>query len=175
MRYLIASSIGLVAALAASSASFAQNTDSYDYDALGRLVNRCSATWDHGFRQSYALDSAENRTNVLASDEGRGLLPGGSFTSSDGRFTFTMQADGNLVLRGPSGVLWHTGTYDTSGAFLAFQGDGKLVVYKGDGTGAIWQSGSYSLCSRLIVQNDGNVVIYATSGQAIWATNTGGN
>jgi hypothetical protein len=53
------------------------------------------------------------------------------------------------------------------------QGDGNLVIY-GPGDVPIWFSNTAGHPdSFLIVQNDGNVVIYS-NGRAIWSTATAG-
>jgi hypothetical protein len=64
------------------------------------------------------------------------------------------------------------------------QGDGNLLLYRrgsvvGSGNGAIWGDGCPG-CSQtypqpgnyLVVQNDGNIVVYNASGQALWSSNT---
>ncbi len=146
----------------------------FGYDARGRLAWACEAPPHAGFLTTYNFDRVDNRTSVHTANQTIILPPGTEIRSADGRFIFTMQQDGNLVLYGPNGALWHTSTYGSPGAFAAFQGDGNLVVYKGDGTGSLWSSGTHSPCARLAVQNDGNVVIYSPAGPSVWATNTVG-
>ena len=52
------------------------------------------------------------------------------------------------------------------------QGDGNLVV-DSPGPTALWDSATAgNPAARLLVQDDGNVVIYRTDGTAAWATNT---
>jgi hypothetical protein len=93
--------------------------------------------------------------------------------SSDGRYSFWLQGDGNLVLYGPSGkALWANGRFDTD--FVIFQGDGNLVGYRADGS-PNWASNTNGKGGTyLVVQNDGNVVIYTSAGVPVWATNTAG-
>lgn len=93
--------------------------------------------------------------------------------STDGRFKFVMQSDGNLVLYAPSGPIWTTSTVGRGANHLRMQGDGNLVMYNGANY-AIWSSRTPRHYNAfLIVQNDGNVVIY-NDGRAIWHTGTGG-
>lgn len=98
-----------------------------------------------------------------------------SVRSADGRFIFVMQGDGNLVLYGPEGALWSSGTFGNPGAYLGMQGtDGNLVVYSASNQ-PLWSSGTAaSPGDHLVVQTDGNVVVYAAGGEALWATNTAG-
>ena len=105
---------------------------------------------------------------------GEVLLPGQSIVSANGRYTFVYQGDGNLVLYGPGGALWNTGTGGTTAGVCIMQGDGNLVIYRPPGAEVAWSSGSAgSPGSRLVVQDDANVVIYRPDGSAAWSTNTG--
>jgi parallel beta-helix repeat protein len=102
----------------------------------------------------------------------QGLYPGQSLTSCDGRFTLTLQNDGNLVLSYDGSALWSAGTAGDRSAEVLMQGDGNLVVYSDTGTG-LWTSGtSNDSGARLALQNDGNLVIYSASGTALWSTGT---
>ena len=105
---------------------------------------------------------------------GEVLHAGNSITSSDGRFTFIYQGDGNLVLyrNFDHAPLWASNTAGHSPGVCIMQGDGNLVVYD---AGAVprWASNTAGHPgSHLIAQSDGNVVIYQPNNAAIWATNT---
>lgn len=152
----------------------AATTQTYVYDARGRIKVTCQAFWYAGNRTTYSLDNADNRTNVKAQNQAVNITAGSAISSVDGRFNLTMQTDGNFVLYGPSGALWHTNTYGTSANVAAFQSDGNLVLYNSSGT-VFWHAGINSHCASLVVQNDGNVVILATNGAVVWQTNTGGH
>ena len=57
-----------------------------------------------------------------------------------------MQDDGNFVLYDQyRNVIWSTGTYPYSGAFLQIQDDGDLVVYTSAGQ-SLWVAGSSGSC-----------------------------
>jgi hypothetical protein len=90
-----------------------------------------------------------------------------SRTSQDGRYRLTVQQDGNLVLYGPTGAVWATGT-GGSNARLVMQHDGNLVLYNGGG-GVMWCTNRYGSNARLVVQNDSNLVVYDGSGNVLWA------
>jgi len=101
------------------------------------------------------------------------LSPGAQVSSSDGRFHFVYQGDGNLVLYQVGvGALWASNTAGTSAGMTAMQGDGNLVVYNGasEPVWASWTQGNQG--AHLLVQNDGNVVVYATNGAPLWSTGT---
>jgi hypothetical protein len=105
---------------------------------------------------------------------GDSLLTGQSRVSTDGRFTFVMQGDGNLVeylnVNGaPTRPLWSTGT-NGSNFRLVMQSDGNLVIYTA-ANGVVWATRTEGHAgARLVVQNDGNVVIYTPSDQPLWST-----
>jgi hypothetical protein len=87
--------------------------------------------------------------------------------SPDERHRLVMQADGNLVVYGPNGARWFTGT-SSSSARLVMQTDGNLVMYD-SANQALWQSGTRGYNGAwLVLQNDGNLVIYDAAGTARW-------
>ena len=101
------------------------------------------------------------------------LFAGDFVRSSDGRFTFTYQGDGNLALdQGGVGAIWSSGTAGLPVGRAIMQADGNLVIYDGSGapvghTSTYGNSGAY-----LKVQSDGNVVVYSAGGGALWYTGT---
>lgn len=101
------------------------------------------------------------------------VIGGQTLTSVDGKFTLSMQGDGNLVLYNNKGLaLWSSRTSGNAGSFLNLQGDGNLVVYSPNGK-PLWNTGtSHRSISSLIMQTDGNLVLYDTQGRSVWNTNT---
>jgi hypothetical protein len=106
---------------------------------------------------------------------GQILIANQTLTSSDGRYTFNVQGDGNLVLRDASrSALWSSGTYGKSAQRLSMQSDGNLVLYTGSGS-FVWSTGtSGSKAVKLVMQSDGNLVMRTSTGSAVWATGTSG-
>jgi len=111
------------------------------------------------------------RTDLMLA--GHVLYPNDFLRSSDGRFDFSYQGDGNLVLYQQGSALWASNTHGTAPGVVVMQHDGNFVMYDAHDV-AIWWSGSSNghPGAWLIVQDDGNVVIYSESGQALWATGT---
>jgi hypothetical protein len=96
---------------------------------------------------------------------------GQAVRSCDGRFTFSHQADGNVVLYQGATARWATGTAGRATGSLVMQTDGNLVLYSTSGI-ALWNSRTAGYAgASLAVQNDGNVVIYS-GGRAVWHTQT---
>lgn len=124
-----------------------------------------------------------------------------SWTGGNSGSTLQTQIDGNLVLYSSSNApLWSTGTTVnptnlayvnsslTSGTMLfagqhietlnrtydaVLQSDGNFVVYKNSvPVWASWTGGTRA--SRLVMQPDGNLVLYNPAGAAVWASWTPG-
>lgn len=104
----------------------------------------------------------------------------GPITWSGPLTNLVWQSNGHLVVTDKSGkVLWDDGA--TTGAYLAVQTDGDLVIYSSPplNTGAgtmsghsVWTSATPGKgATGLVVQPDGNVVINGPSG-VLWSTGT---
>jgi hypothetical protein len=92
--------------------------------------------------------------------------------SSDGRYKLHMQTDGNLVLYNAAGTaIWAT---NRTGSHLKLHSGGCLaeVDYA---LSWIWTAANScnSGANRLVVQSDGNLVLYSPT-RAVWASNTVG-
>jgi hypothetical protein len=102
---------------------------------------------------------------------GQALSLGQTAYSCDGRFSLTMQPDGNLVLSLGASSLWAAGTTQSHGVIAVMQADGNLVVANVSGS-PVWSSGTYGYVGALLkIQNDGNLVI-ACGSEPIWSTGT---
>jgi hypothetical protein len=113
---------------------------------------------------------------------GNSLRSGERLTSANGRFTLYMQADGNLVLY--DGLLavgtayWATQTWtlppEHRPTRADMQHDGHLVLYN-DSNRPAWGSGVWGpqfAGSKLVLHDNGNLVIHGPDESSIWATNT---
>ncbi|KAK9120577.1 hypothetical protein Syun_018194 [Stephania yunnanensis] len=89
----------------------------------------------------------------------------------NGPYRFVMQGDCNLVLyKNGNTPIWNSHTNGKgSGCMAILLNNGNLVILAD--SGVVWMSNAYASPNsyRLVVQGDGNVVIYGTS---LWATNT---
>lgn len=94
--------------------------------------------------------------------------------SSNGQYLLVHQADGNVVLYLDRVPLWATHTCGRETTHFIMQGDGNLVLY--NGSRPLWASntcGRGDGC-RLMVQDDGNVVMYDARNAPVWASKTQG-
>ncbi|GAM46701.1 hypothetical protein [Nocardia seriolae] len=103
---------------------------------------------------------------------GDGLCPGHSLSSCDGRFTLTLQGDGNLVLTQTGTPIWASAT--NGGVIAIMQNDGNFVIYNSAGASS-WATGTNPSGSTLVVQDDGNVVVYTAGAQPLWSSHTAGH
>lgn len=102
-------------------------------------------------------------------NSGEQLARGQQLVSADGRYRFILQTDGNLVLYGPTGVVWALDRFDITK--LVMQADGNLVAYRSDNTAA-WSSGTrFSGTHVLDLGNNGNLRV-VTNGVEVWSTKT---
>jgi hypothetical protein len=116
------------------------------------------------------LALTDTRLESLA--PGRSLHRASALWSSLGRFTLWLQGDGNLVLYQGSTVLWKV--VNLKGVRLTNQTDGSLALFDVNGK-KVWSTPTAGKgASTLIMQNDGNLVLYpaATPTKASWASNT---
>ena len=98
------------------------------------------------------------------------LTPGQSRTSSDGRYLFILQTDGNLCLYGPSGFLWCSNTAGQNTQLAIMQADGNFCLYNPETNVFCTNTVPYT-DAYLTVQDDGDVVIYSGTTR-LWTTNT---
>ncbi|CAN5328134.1 hypothetical protein BH09MYX1_BH09MYX1_44550 [soil metagenome] len=106
-------------------------------------------------------------------DPGQGLGPGAAVTSCDGRFSLTMQDDGNLVLFQGATALWCTSTGGKNAYAAVMMGDGSFVLY-GPSPAPIWSTQTSGATGAwLAIQDDGNLVGFAPN--AIWTSGTSGH
>ncbi len=99
---------------------------------------------------------------------GERLYPDTEIRSPNGAFALRYQADGNLVLYGPSGAVWASGTGGLGGLHCEMQPDGNFVIYHASGA-APWESSTAGLPgAELRVQDDGYIVIYDAGQNVPW-------
>lgn len=104
------------------------------------------------------------------------LYAGQALVSSDSRYSFNVQRDGNLVVRNSGRTaIWSSATHGTSGQRLIMNTDGNLVLYSTSGS-VIWQTGtSGSQAIKAVMQTDGNLVLLTSTGTTVWATGSSGS
>ncbi len=152
------------------------NTFGIPFSAAGRSITVTVTGSKAGYasvsRSSGAVQVSRNVGDTMT--PGNVLPPDIALTSASGQYRFVLQSDGNLVISRDGAPIWGSRTDGNQPAYLAFQTDGNLVLYRSDGR-AIWETRTWGKAARnLVMQNDGNLVLYGTNGGALWASGTGG-
>jgi hypothetical protein len=160
--------------------------------ASGRAV---WATGTHGKATGTFVMQGDGNL-VLYGADGRPLWA----TNTAGRAgaTLSVQDDGNLVLYAGGRAVWASntagagqpapagcgtlapdqslapgqGVRSCDGRFnFVHQSDGNVVLYQG--SRALWSTATHGRSTgRLVMQGDGNLVLYAPNGQALWSSGT---
>jgi hypothetical protein len=157
---------------------------------------------NESLHEGQALQSASGRFTARMQGDGNFVLyPAGQRASWASGTTgagvgavVTMQGDGNLVVYTAQGhPAWASGTAGRGPSMLVMQDDGNLVAYAA--SGATWSSkggraappstlaAGHSLGTRqslrspdgrfaVVMQDDGNLVVYAPGGRPAWASGT---
>lgn len=100
------------------------------------------------------------------------LTMGSQLTSPDGSHRLVMQTDGNLVIYNSKNIAtWTSGTSGTTAHYLGWLTSFSLVDTAGN---RIKVLANLSGPRDLIMQNDGNLVVYNEAGKAIWNSGTAG-
>jgi hypothetical protein len=122
-----------------------------------------------------SLQLALTDTWVRTLAPGRSLHRASALRSTDGRFVFWLQANGDLKLLFGDKELWKR--INLKGVRLTNQTNGDLVLFDGAGK-KVWSTGTGTRgTSDLNLQNDGNLVLYPAvkvAGVEPWSTKTYG-
>jgi hypothetical protein len=130
----------------------------------------------YGRRTAWNTNTAVSQSAVSGGyallANGGALEPGSYLMTASGKFKFSMQTDGNLVLyRTTDGkALWWSNTTGRCRCRAVMQSDGNFVLYDVSTNQAIWSTRTTGIgnSSYLAVQEDGNVVIYYIA--AYWSS-----
>jgi len=100
------------------------------------------------------------------------LKSGQALWSHNGTYQAILQTDGNFVVYGPTGALWHTMTNGSGAIGLELRTDGEFVLYNSRGL-AFWSSDTGPASdAALVMQDDGNLVLYS-HGCPLWSSRFG--
>ena len=106
-----------------------------------------------------------------------GVIKKGKYLqSNNGIFKLILQENGNLEILCKGKSIWSTDTITAKVDFMYFKENGKLVLYSKDDTD-LWTTNtedSFFKPHKLVLQNDGNLVLLGTFGNAVWSSGTNG-
>ena len=110
------------------------------------------------------------------------VLAVNEFLESTNGYYAVMQSDCNFVIYRskhfvPRNALWASNTVNSNcrNSVLVNQLDGNVVIYNNGNNGnALWstRTNSGTKCYNLVMQEDGNLVLYTLDGTAVWNTGT---
>jgi len=122
---------------------------------------------------AFASPNMRSSAALASSDmlqAGQAMSAGQSLWSPNGKYEVIMQGDGNFVLYGPAGAIWSSRTSGNNRAIM--QTDGNFVIY--GPSKALWAANTTDISGvSLVVQNDSNLVLYASGGIPLWDWHTG--
>ncbi|HEY3458138.1 MAG TPA: choice-of-anchor D domain-containing protein [Bryobacteraceae bacterium] len=141
--------------------------------------------------QSFSLVMQGDGNLVLYRQDGTAIWNTGTYGQDCGanQCFAAFQGDGNLVVYNGSKPLWNSGTYNHPSAQLIFSGQAPQVEITDGNQSILWtnvpafQSGRLTLAQgayvnfqsfSLVMQGDGNLVLYRQDGTPIWNTGTYG-
>lgn len=118
------------------------------------------------------LAPSDSSTACGTLTSGQTLQLGQSLLSCDGRFTLALGSDGNLTVNQGASQLYSSSTAGKNITQGELRPNGAFVLFDNNGR-PIWATNAdHYPGSKLVMQNDGNVVIRNASGGAIWNTAT---
>ena len=99
------------------------------------------------------------------------LSTGDVLRSDDGRYLAVMQSNGDLVVHGPTGTIWRSGTSGVdNGLYVAENGVASIYDWRDT---VVWTNGPASGAVgpfRFVMQNDGALVEYDGQGHVVWSS-----
>ena len=99
------------------------------------------------------------------------MVPGMTLQSPSGHYTLRFQSDRNLVLYCGRKPLWHTNTAGDMNIYRLLLQRDGNLVLYRKDGSVAWSAHTWG-AAGLDLQNDGNLVLYTTSGKALWSTKT---
>ena len=100
------------------------------------------------------------------------LKQGKQLESKNGQYKLRLQNDGNLELRCRTNLLWSAGTKGYDVDFLYFSKHGYHLLLRGKNNSTMWTAPTSARAEKLILQDNGNLVLYDEKEKPVWATKT---
>lgn len=157
--------------LAAPGAGQAQVTQSYSYDANGRLTGVATSNGASAHTSAYAYDGADNRTSrsqtgtsawaaIHDLPAGQALRPDQALTSPDGRYSLALRPSGRMEL-------W-------SGDRRVRQDAGVETAFRieADGLAQFSSVETEAAGARLTLSDTGELILSSETGAALWSSTT---
>jgi hypothetical protein len=96
-----------------------------------------------------------------------------SLWSENGKYRLMMHADGNLVIYAGTTAIWKSNTAGLGYARLRLESTNVLSIYLYNQNKVVWKTPASTVTATgLVMQNDGNLVLYGTNNAVIWKSGT---
>ena len=173
-------------ALGWAGTAAAQSTQTYIYDANGRLIGVATATGVRGGGTvtEYDYDDADNRTerqayavtgpsNSYQMTNNQTLVPHQWLTSPSGSADLVLQQNGDLAVYCGSTPKWSAGIVTGQTLYFRVQADGNMVLFDVEFQ-PIWSSNtSGNPGAVLTLHNSGNLILRnAADTTTLWQSST---
>ena len=123
----------------------------------------CASLFDY-LKLSSFLDNCENekcnRNGILRREK--------HLESRDKRYKLYLRKNGNLVLTCDERPIWSSFTSNNTVDFLYLDEEGTSLILRGKDNSTVWRAQSKGLGKKLVLQDDGKLVLYNSCNASIW-------
>ena len=110
------------------------------------------------------LDNCENEKCIR-----NGILRRGKYLESRNKtYKLNLRKNGNLVLTCEERPIWTSFTSNNNVDFLYLDEEGTSLILRGKNNSTVWRAHSKWLGKKLILQDDGRLVLYNSCNTSIW-------
>ena len=88
--------------------------------------------------------------------------------SRNGQYKLHLRKNGNLVFTCRARTIWTSQTVNNTVDFLYFDEDGTNLILRGKDNSTIWRTPTTRLGKKLVLQDDGKLVLYNSCNTSIW-------
>ena len=88
--------------------------------------------------------------------------------SRNGQYKLHLRKNGNLVFTCRARTIWTSQTVNNTVDFLYFDEDGTNLIFRGKDNSTIWRAPTTRLGKKLVLQDDGKLVLYNSCNTSIW-------
>ena len=98
-----------------------------------------------------------------------GILRKGKYLKSrNNKYQLHLRKNGNLVLTCGARPIWTSYTINNTVNFFYFDEDGTNLILRGKDNSTIWRAQTTMLGEKLVLQDDGKLVLYNSCNKSIW-------
>ena len=104
-----------------------------------------------------------------------GILRKGKYLkSNNGKYQLFLRENGNLVLTCNGRPLWSSNTVNNNVDYLYLNKDSSSLILIGKDGRSVWKAKTWGEATRMVLQDDGDLVLYSRCNTTVWNTGTYG-